>query len=228
VSGRHCIIFPVYRDDRIVPVLQRLSTNDTLMNDIPLWFEEMVDLKDESLITIFPGIRFIFRTPEREPAALGSFATKYTMHEKLGMGHFATVFACVEKSTGRKLAAKCMNPKGQPDLQPKACLILMGIQHPHIMSLWDAFEASSATVYVLELVPEGELFYYIVMKQKLSEDETRTISRQVFSAVRYLVRLISRFIFVLIELTLSSTTEELSTEISNPSTFCSLPLTTSM
>ena len=40
---------------------------------------------------------------------------------------------------------------------------------------------------VLELAPEGELFNWIVMKQKLTEDEARKVFVQLFQAVKYLV-----------------------------------------
>ena len=40
---------------------------------------------------------------------------------------------------------------------------------------------------MLELAAEGELFNWIVMKQKLSEAETRKIFIQLFQGVKYLV-----------------------------------------
>lgn len=43
---------------------------------------------------------------------------------------------------------------------------------------------------VLELAPEGELFNLIVMKQKLTEEETRKVFVQLFQGMSYLVRLL--------------------------------------
>ena len=40
---------------------------------------------------------------------------------------------------------------------------------------------------VIELAPEGELFNWIVMKQKLTESETRKLFAQLFSALAFMV-----------------------------------------
>jgi hypothetical protein len=40
---------------------------------------------------------------------------------------------------------------------------------------------------MLELAPEGELFNWVVMKKKLSENETRKVFVQLFQGIKYLV-----------------------------------------
>lgn len=47
---------------------------------------------------------------------------------------------------------------------------------------------------VLELAPGGELFNLIVMKQRFTEDETRKIFLQIFSALEFLVSFGTLFI----------------------------------
>jgi serine/threonine-protein kinase Chk2 len=45
------------------------------------------------------------------------------------------------------------------------------------------------TVYlVLELAANGDLFDFIIEKEKLTEEQTRKVFMQVFQAVKYLVR----------------------------------------
>jgi serine/threonine-protein kinase Chk2 len=44
---------------------------------------------------------------------------------------------------------------------------------------------------VLELAPEGELFNWVVMKQKLTESETRKVFVQLFQGIKYLVGLMN-------------------------------------
>jgi len=61
--------------------------------------------------------------------------------------------------------------------------------------LKDTFDEDDGIFLVLELAPEGELFNWIVMKQKLSETETRKVFVQLFQAVKYLV---SVFIFYML------------------------------
>jgi len=65
--------------------------------------------------------------------------------------------------------------------------VLMGVSHPNMLCLKDTFDESDGVYLVLELAPEGELFNYIVMKQKLTEEETRKIFIQLFKGVKYLV-----------------------------------------
>jgi len=72
--------------------------------------------------------------------------------------------------------------------------VLMSVSHPSLLCLKDTFEEDDGVYLVLELAPEGELFNWIVMKQKLTEDESRKVFVQLFQAIKYLVctRLLSR------------------------------------
>ncbi len=63
----------------------------------------------------------------------------------------------------------------------------MGVSHPNVLCLKDTFNEPNAVYLVLELAPEGELFNFIVMKQKLSESECRKLFTQLFQGVKYLV-----------------------------------------
>jgi len=69
--------------------------------------------------------------------------------------------------------------------------VLMSVSHPSLLCLKDNFEEDDGVYLVLELAPEGDLFNLVVMKQKLSEDETRKVFNQLFQAVKYLVSLFS-------------------------------------
>lgn len=57
-----------------------------------------------------------------------------------------------------------------------------------MLCLKDTFNERDRVYLVLELAPEGELFNFIVMKQKLSEDESRKLFKQLFQGIKYLVR----------------------------------------
>lgn len=65
------------------------------------------------------------------------------------------------------------------------------MSHPNLLCLRDTFDEVDGVYLVLELAPEGELFNLIVMKQKLTEEETRRVFVQLFQGVRYLVRLLT-------------------------------------
>ncbi len=56
-----------------------------------------------------------------------------------------------------------------------------------MLCLKDTFDEEDGVYLVLELAPEGELFNTIVMKQKLTEEESRKVFVQLFQGVKYLV-----------------------------------------
>lgn len=71
--------------------------------------------------------------------------------------------------------------------------MLKSVSHPNMLCLKDTFDEEDGVYLVLELAPEGELFNTIVMKQKLSEEESRKVFIQLFQGVKYLVcHLLSR------------------------------------
>jgi 5'-AMP-activated protein kinase catalytic alpha subunit len=51
--------------------------------------------------------------------------------------------------------------------------------HPHIIRLYEVIETSSDIFVVMEYIKSGELFYYIVEKGRLLEDEARRFFQQV-------------------------------------------------
>jgi len=77
--------------------------------------------------------------------------------------------------------------KSRVDGLQQEIAVLMGVSHPNVLCLKDTFDESDGVYLVLELAPEGELFNWIVAKQKLSESETRKVFVQLFQGVKYLV-----------------------------------------
>jgi serine/threonine-protein kinase Chk2 len=135
--------------------------------------------------------RFVFRYPKnRETSA---FLQQYTLLEKLGKGHFAEVFLCIEKATGQSYAVKIFTKRPGQEERPKTeglqqeIAVLMSVSHPNVLCLKDTFDEGNAVYLVLELAPEGELFNWVVMKEKLTEEETRKVFIQLFHGVKYLV-----------------------------------------
>ena len=66
--------------------------------------------------------------------------------------------------------------------------VLMSISHPNLLCLKDTYDEADGVYLVLELAAEGELFNWIVMKRKLSEEEARKVRIQLFQGMKYLVR----------------------------------------
>lgn len=161
------------------------------MNENIIGRNKRRELKDQDEIIILDQARFIFRYPKTRKTS--GFLQQYTMLEKLGKGHFADVHLCVEKSTGQRYAVKIFTKRPGVDERSKTdglqqeIAVLMGVSHPNMLCLKDTFDDENAVYLVLELAAEGELFNWIVMKQKLTEAETRKVFIQLFQGIKYLV-----------------------------------------
>lgn len=126
------------------------------------------------------------------------FHRRYDIGEKIGEGHFAKVFVCTNKITGLRYAAKVIqaprsltNGKRREDMGTTIRLeikALRELSHPRIIGLIDVVVTDEMDQLCLLLeLGQQELFYYIVDNQKLSEQTTRTIFGQLFSALSFMV-----------------------------------------
>ncbi|KAF2963129.1 hypothetical protein GQX73_g10441 [Xylaria multiplex] len=191
VSNRHCLLFPENRGEEVVALIEDLSSNGTFVNGEIIGRNNQRELKEYDEISILVTESFVFRAPAKGLRG-NTFLKNYTILQRIGKGHFAEVFLCVEKSTGQRYAVKVFTmAEGVEDrskaegLQQEVALLL-GISHPNIVNLKDSFNEKNTFYLVLDLAPEGELFNLIVKQQKLTESETRTIFMQLFQAVKYL------------------------------------------
>ncbi|KAI1264136.1 kinase-like domain-containing protein [Xylariaceae sp. FL1019] len=190
VSNRHCLIFSENKGADHIAIIEDLSSNGTFVNEAIVGRNQRRELQEQDEIAVMDKARFIFRYPRSRTSS--GFLQQYTLLERLGKGHFAEVFLCVEKSTGTRYAVKVFSK--QPGLEERSktdglqqeIAVLMGVSHPNVLCLKDTFNESNAVYLVLELAPEGELFNFIVLKQKLSENETRDLFVQLFQGIKYL------------------------------------------
>lgn len=67
--------------------------------------------------------------------------------------------------------------------------ILRRIRHPNIIQLYDIIETKRQLFLITEYAKGGELFDYIVSKQRLAEEEACKFFQQILSGVEYLHRL---------------------------------------
>ncbi|ROT36841.1 Pkinase-domain-containing protein [Sodiomyces alkalinus F11] len=190
VSNRHCLIFTENKGGDTVAIVEDLSSNGTFVNEALLGRNQRRELQQSDEIAVLDKERFIFRYPKTRQTS--AFLQSYTLLEKLGKGHFAEVFLCVEKSTGQRYAVKVftktpgMEERTKQDGLQQEIAVLMGVSHPNVLCLKDTFNERNAVYLVLELASEGELFNFIVQKQKLTENETRKLFIQLFQGVKYL------------------------------------------
>ncbi|XP_037327646.2 maternal embryonic leucine zipper kinase [Pungitius pungitius] len=112
----------------------------------------------------------------------------YEVYETIGSGGFAKVKLGRHILTGEKVAIKIMTKKNLGDDLPRVKLeieAMKNLSHQHVCRLYQVIETSTQIFMVLEYCPGGELFDYIIAKDRLSEEETRVFFRQIVSAMAY-------------------------------------------
>ncbi|KAH9609417.1 hypothetical protein KSS87_018316, partial [Heliosperma pusillum] len=105
---------------------------------------------------------------------------KYNIGRTLGIGTFGKVKIAEHKLTGLKVAIKILNRKkiksmNMEEKVRREIQISRLFIHPHIIRLYEVIETPSDIYSVMEYVKSGELFYYLVEKGRLQEDEARRL-----------------------------------------------------
>ncbi|KAK5092455.1 serine/threonine protein kinase [Exophiala xenobiotica] len=190
ISNRHCLIFNENKPQGSMAVIEDLSSNGTFVNEAILGRNKRRDLEDGDEVALVDNASFIFRYPKTRLSS--AFHSQYRILQQLGKGHFATVYLCVDRSTGHKFAVKKFerrmgdSQRSQTEGLQQEIAVLMSVSHPNVLCLKENYEEADGVYLVLELAAEGELFNWIVSKQKLSEAETRKVFIQLFQGVKYL------------------------------------------
>lgn len=75
------------------------------------------------------------------------------------LGSFGTVFLCKEKSTGLDLAVKIVSYKKKKEktMTEMEIDILASLNHPAIISIYDAYDYNSKLYCFMELIQGGSL-----------------------------------------------------------------------
>lgn len=191
ISNRHCLIFNENKNGKAIAIVEDLSSNGTFVNEAIVGRNKRRELENADEISVLDQARFMFYYPQtRESSA---FHQQYRILQQLGKGHFATVYLCVDRSDGVQYAVKKFEKrrgdgaKSQTDGLQQEIGVLKSVSHPNVLCLKDTFDEEDGVYLILELAPEGELFNYIVLKQKLSEEESRAVFIQLFQGIKYLV-----------------------------------------
>lgn len=172
-------------------VVEDLSSNGTFVNEAIIGRNKRRELVDGDEISVLDQARFMFYYPRNRDGS--AFRKQYRILQQLGKGHFATVYLCIERATGLQYAVKKFEKRGgdsgksQTDGLQQEIGVLKAVSHPNMLCLRDTFDEDDGVYIVLELAPEGELFNAIVMKQKLTEEESRRVFIQLFQGIKYLV-----------------------------------------
>lgn len=114
----------------------------------------------------------------------------YRLHKTLGEGASSKVKLGVNTMTGQQVAVKIMMPKdhsSRVDVD-REINILKRLKHPHIVQLLDVLydQPPGCTSLILEVVPNGELFDYVVAHGRVKESVARKFFYQAATGIDYL------------------------------------------
>ena len=115
----------------------------------------------------------------------------YIIKETIGKGTFSTVKLGENVKTKQKVAIKILNKekiKAKEDLNriKREIKILSMMDHPNIIKTYKITENEKNYYIIMEYCNGGELFNYIVEKEKLEEDEASMFFYQLINALDYI------------------------------------------
>ncbi|XP_046382501.1 serine/threonine-protein kinase SIK3 homolog isoform X2 [Ischnura elegans] len=113
----------------------------------------------------------------------------YEFEGTIGKGNFAVVKLATHIVTKTKVAVKIIDKTKLDEENLKKIFreiqIMKKLRHPHIIRLYQVMETEKMIYLVTEFASNGEIFDYIVEKGRMSEEEARSVFRQIVSAVNY-------------------------------------------
>ena len=116
---------------------------------------------------------------------------EYCLLKDLGEGTFGNVKLGKHLSSGQLVAVKILEKKritDQADVERviREIKILKSIRQPHIIKLYEIIETKARIFLIMEYACGGELFDYIVRKDRLPEKEACRFYNQIVSGIEFL------------------------------------------
>ncbi|WKY04281.1 hypothetical protein Q1695_005347 [Nippostrongylus brasiliensis] len=112
----------------------------------------------------------------------------YSVHDELGSGGFGKVKLATHLLTGLKVAIKIIDKKAIGDDLPRVTTeldALKTLSHQNICRLYQFIDTEDKFFIIMEYCSGGEMFDYIVRKERLEESEARHFFRQLVQAMAY-------------------------------------------
>ncbi|HEX8941759.1 MAG TPA: protein kinase [Gemmatimonadaceae bacterium] len=118
-----------------------------------------------------------------------ALADRYRIERELGRGGMAVVYAAEDLKHQRRVAIKVLDPQLSATVGHERFLreitLAAGLQHPHILPLYDSGDANGLLYYVMPLVEGPSLRARIARDRQLPVDEAIRIATQVADALEY-------------------------------------------
>jgi DNA-binding SARP family transcriptional activator/tRNA A-37 threonylcarbamoyl transferase component Bud32 len=127
-------------------------------------------------------------TDGAQPVQSGLTVRGYELREEVGRGAFGAVFRAYQPVIGREVAIKVIRPELADDptfirrFEAEAQLVA-GLEHPHIIPLYDYWREPGAAYLVMRLVESGTLAN-VVAQAALPVERAAAIFAQMASALR--------------------------------------------
>ena len=118
---------------------------------------------------------------------IGDYIVKHT----IGKGTFSRVKLGINKFTGEKVAIKILDKLKiveSEDLERiiREMRMLSELDNDHVIKVYQIYEDDYHYLIIMEYCEGGELFNYIVKKQRLSENETAFFYYQIIEGIEYI------------------------------------------
>ena len=115
----------------------------------------------------------------------------YIIKKDLGTGTFSIVKLGIHRITQKKVAIKILDKnkiESKDDLERiiREMQILTEMEHPNVIKVFKIYEEENNFSIIMEYCEGGELFNYIVKKQRLSEEESSYFFYQIINGIEYI------------------------------------------
>jgi len=120
------------------------------------------------------------------PTTLG----KYTLHEELGHGGFATVYRATHSTLGNAVALKVLSPALAGDEKARTRFFqeaqtASALEHAHIVRILDLDEDQEQFFIAMEYIPGGDLKHYLESHAPLAQKDILRLLEHVGEALDY-------------------------------------------
>ena len=134
---------------------------------------------------------FPLKKDKKEKNIMKEIAGDYLIKQTIGEGTFSKVKLGINMFTGQKVAIKILDKLKLIEEEGiervlREIKISSELNHPNIIRIYKILEDDKYYLVVMEYCEEGELFNYIVKKNRLSEKESSFFYYQLINAVEYL------------------------------------------
>jgi len=127
--------------------------------------------------------------PNNTAALEAALSDRYRIERELGRGGMATVYLANDRRHERQVALKVLRPELAATLGPERFLyeirIAAGLQHPHILPVFDSGDAAGQLWYTMPYVEGETLRQRLLRERELPLDDAYRIAVQVLGALEY-------------------------------------------